>query len=340
LKLDALIRDTRPEVAHLHNIYHQLSPSILRVLAKHRIPAVLTMHDYKLICPAYTLYTDGAPCERCKGGAYYNATLHRCVKDSRAKSALCTIEAYLHSALGLYRRNVACFIAPSRFLAAKAIEFGMDPARVTYVPNFVETAEPVAAPNGNYVLYAGRLERVKGVATLVDAFCRRSGTAPCELVIAGDGEERAALERYAVSRGATNVRFTGHLPQAALQPLLDGALFAVAPSEWHENAPLSVLEAAARGKAVVVSDMGGLPELVKHGETGLVFRAGDASALAAALDELLADHDRTREMGRKARAFVEETFSPERHYDELMALYSRVLSAEPQLVATGQGVAT
>jgi glycosyltransferase involved in cell wall biosynthesis len=310
------------------------------VLAKHRIPAVLTMHDYKLICPAYTLYANGAPCERCTGGAYYNAALQGCVKGSRGKSALCTVEAYVHSALGLYRRHVARYVAPSRFLAAKAAEMGMDWSRITYIPNFVEPAAAPAASDGSYVLYAGRIEQVKGIRTLVEAFRQSAMGSSHELVIAGDGEDRRGIEDFALGLGADNVRFTGHLPQAELMPLIDGAAFTVAPSEWYENAPLSVMESAGRGKAVVVSDLGGLPELVRHGETGLVFKAGDATALASAIDELLGNPSRTREMGVKARAFISENYSAGRHYEELMGLYEQVRQPQTELVAAERKAAT
>jgi glycosyltransferase involved in cell wall biosynthesis len=288
----------------------------------------MTMHDYKLICPAYTLFTDGAPCERCKGGAFFNATVHACVKDSRAKSALCTVEAYLHQALGVYRRNVAAFIAPSRFLAAKAAEFGVDPARITYIPNWVETSDAVAPGDGSYVLYAGRLERVKGVSTLIEAYGRSALKATHELVLAGDGESRTEFEALA-TRSPGKVRFTGHLGARELRELIDGAAFVVAPSEWYENAPLSVLEAAGRGKAVVVTSLGGLPELVRKGETGLIVPPRDPVALAAAMDDLAADPVRTVEMGRNARTFVKETFSAERHYEQIAALYDRLLTQQP-----------
>jgi glycosyltransferase involved in cell wall biosynthesis len=261
------------------------------------------------------------------------------VKDSRAKSVLCTVEAYLHAALGAYRRNVASFIAPSRFLAAKAAEFGMDAAKIAYVPNFIEPGPLPGNAVRPYVLYAGRLERVKGVRTLIDAFARSAAAATHELVIAGDGEDRGDLEGFANERPAARVRFTGHLARNALQPLLDEAAFTVTPSEWYENAPLSVLEAAARGKAAIVSDLGGLPELVNHGETGLVFRVGDSPALAAAIDALAGDPPRAREMGLNARAFIEEEFSPERHYQALMGIYQRVLGHELRPVAPQQGVA-
>jgi glycosyltransferase involved in cell wall biosynthesis len=338
-RLDALIQHTRPDVAHLHNVYHQLSPSVLHVLAKHHIPAVLTMHDYKLICPAYTLYANGAPCERCRGGAFYNAALQGCVKDSRSKSMLCTVEAYLHSALGLYRRNVARFIAPSRFLAAKAAEFGMDASKIAYVPNFVDAEESAAEGSGRVILYAGRLERVKGVRTLIHAFAQSDARSSYELVIAGEGEDRAPLEDYASTHGEGRVRFTGHLSQAELNAFLDDSLFTVAPSEWYENAPLSVMEAAGRGRAVIVSDLGGLPELVKHGETGLVFRAGDVPALATAIDELAGDAPRAREMGQKARTFIRGTFSADRHYDQLLVIYEGALSRKTEFATSENGVA-
>jgi glycosyltransferase involved in cell wall biosynthesis len=337
-KIDALVRETRPDVAHVHNVYHQLSPSVLPVLARHGVPVVLTMHDYKLFCPAYTMYANGAPCERCKGGAFYNAALQGCVKSSRAASVLCATEAYLHSALGLYRKHVRTFIAPSAFLAAKAVEFGMDASRIEVIPNFVDVPDFVGEPERRHVLYTGRLERVKGVHTLIDAFARSTGGRATELVIAGDGEDRASLEAHARRTGA-NVRFTGHVGPEEVRWLLDDALFTVAPSEWYENAPLSVMEAASHGRACVVSHMGGLPELVRHGETGIVFRAGDVTALVNAIDGLLADPERARAMGRNARAFMQERFSSEQHYERLMALYERVIPAKGRQATPREGVA-
>ena len=329
-KIDRLVRDTRPDIAHLHNIYHQLSPSILRALGRHGVPAVMTLHDYKLICPAYTLYTEGAVCERCRGGRFYQAVVHSCVKGSRAKSALCAAEAYAHRVSGLYDRFVKFFVAPSHFMARKVIEFGLDPRRVEHIPNFIDPgAYGVAPGHGGYFVYAGRLEKVKGVLTLLRAV-RGSPIAQAHgLWIAGDGEQRHELEAFSRANGLENVRFLGHLSQAELEPVLANALFAVVPSEWYENAPLSVLETAARGRAVIASDLGGLPEMVKHGETGLLFEPGDSHALGRAIEQMLSDPERTCEMGRHARAFIGEVFSPARHYEKLMAVYERALSGEP-----------
>ena len=328
-KIEALLDAERPDVAHLHNIYHQISPSILRALKRRRVPVVMTLHDYKIICPAYTLYTQGDVCDRCRGGRYYNAVRYSCVKDSRAKSALCATEAYVHAGMGIYRRNVKLFVAPSHFMARKVIEFGTDPRRVTYVPNFIDVAPCAPPPTGErYFLFAGRLEKVKGVTTLLRAMSAESAAGGVQLLIAGDGEERPALEARARQEGAANVRFLGQLPPHELAPLLAGAMFVAVPSEWHENAPLSVLEAAAHAKAVIASDLGGLPELVRHGETGLIVRAGDAAALRAAIQELAADSARTAVMGQNARALVEREFSPDNHYRALMSVYERAMRDE------------
>ncbi len=265
-KIDALLEAERPDIAHLHNVYHQLSPSILRALNRRGVPVVLTLHDYQLICPAYTLYTQGQVCERCRGGRFYNAVRYSCVKGSRGKSALCAVESYLHAGTGIYRRNVKFYVAPSRFMARKVIEFGTDPRHVTYVPNFIDAAPGApSAPGERYFLFAGRLEKVKGVTTLLRAMSPGPVAGGVQLLIAGDGEERPRLEAQVRRERLDSVRFLGQLTAQELAPVLAGAMFVVVPSEWHENAPLSVLEAAAQGKAVVASDLGGLPELVRHG---------------------------------------------------------------------------
>jgi glycosyltransferase involved in cell wall biosynthesis len=216
----------------------------------------------------------------------------------------------------------------------------MDPGRISVVRNFVELPELPADPPRKHVLYTGRLERVKGVHTLIDAFARSAHGAASELVIAGDGEDRASLEANARALGAANVRFTGHLAPNEVRRLLDEAWFTVAPSEWYENAPLSVMEAAGRARASVVSDLGGLPELIRHRETGIMFRAGDVADLTSAIDSLLGDPERARAMGHNARAFMEESFSAERHYQGLMDVYDRVLAEKQSAGMRRQGVAT
>jgi glycosyltransferase involved in cell wall biosynthesis len=323
-KMEALIRATKPDIAHLHNIYHQLSPSILRPLRRHRIPTVLTLHDYKLICPNYSLATRGAVCERCKGHKYYQAVLQGCVKNSRLKSAICALEAYVHRAWNIYAKGVDVYIAPSRFMREKMIEFGVDGRRIVHVPNFLnlEDHKPCASFD-SYFVYAGRVEAVKGVATLLQAVGSSNVARQFELCIAGDGEQRAALESHSRGNGTGHVRFLGSLPPKEVASLMRGAMFSVVPSQWFENAPLAIHEAYAYGKPVVASRIGGIPELVEEGRTGLLFEPGDAQELQRKIDYLLTHPGQTVEMGRNARRLVEEAYGPERHYEQLMEVYAR-----------------
>ncbi len=323
-KMEALVDEWRPDIAHLHNIYHQLSPSILAPLKRHGVPVVMTLHDYKLICPDYSLHTPDGVCERCKGGRFYNAVLQSCVKGSRLSSAVCALEAYVHRATGVYK-GIDTLIAPSRFMKQKLIEFGWDGDRIEYLPNFldVDACEPAYAPEP-YFVFAGRLERVKGVSALLEAVAGSDAARNVELRIAGDGPDLEALKAFAHAEGLTRVRFLGRLSRYELQGLLRSAMFAVVPSEWYENAPMSVIEAYACGTPVIASHIGGLPELVREGETGLLFQPGNADELRGQIELLLSRPDLAVEMGRAARSLAEERFGPRRHYEHLLQIYDLV----------------
>jgi glycosyltransferase involved in cell wall biosynthesis len=319
--IDALIKEKPPSIAHLHNIYHQISPSILSPLKRRGIPAVMTLHDYKMICPNYTLFSNGAICERCKGHRYYEAVLQRCVKGSSLSAALCAVEAYTHRITGAYEKGIDAYIAPSQFMRRKMSEFGIDPERIVYLPNFLnlERYSPRYEP-GSYCVYAGRLERVKGVGTLIEAM--QGGEAPAtELRIAGDGDLRGELEHQVQEGGRSNVSFLGRLPRDELGRLIQDSLFVVVPSEWYENAPMSVLEAFAYGKPVIGTNIGGIPELIEEGVTGLLVEPGNVADLRRAIDRLAANPQLAVEMGRNARRYIEARHGAEQHYQGLLAIY-------------------
>jgi glycosyltransferase involved in cell wall biosynthesis len=320
--IEGLVRETKPDVAHLHNIHHQLSPSILRPLRRLGVPAVMTLHDYKLICPNLMLHANGSICERCKGHRYYEAVLQKCVKKSRLRSAICATEAYAHTATRAYHRGISYYIAPSRFMRDKVIEFGTDPDQVVHLPNFLnlDAFQPNHAA-GSYFLYAGRIERVKGVETLLRA--ASSITGDFDLRIAGDGDIRPELEGRIAASGQRNVHFLGKVPPEQMGEVIHGASCVVVPSEWYENAPMSVLEAFAYGKPVIAARIGGIPELVADGVTGLLFEPGNANDLQRAIERLIERPGLAAEMGRRAREDVEARFGPERHYEGLMAIYER-----------------
>jgi glycosyltransferase involved in cell wall biosynthesis len=303
-----LVRDARPHVAHLHNFHHQLSPSIVAALRREGVPCVHTLHDYKVICPNYLLYTEGAVCERCKGGRFHAAVAHRCLQGAIAPSLVAFAEMTWHRMRRTLERGIALFVSPSRFLRDKLVEFGTAPERIRVVPNGLapERFRPAAEPGDGFV-YAGRLSREKGLGTLVRAVARTEGV---RLTVCGTGPAEADVhEAVARSGAADRIELCGHLERDALQARLRGARAAVLPSEWYENAPMSALEALASGVPVVASRIGGNPELVRDGRTGLLFDPGDEAGLARCLVRLRESPELAAELGRRGRAMVEAEYS-------------------------------
>jgi glycosyltransferase involved in cell wall biosynthesis len=325
-KVAELIERTAPDICHAHNIYHHISPSILSLIGRRGIPLVMTLHDLKIACPAYAMLTHDGVCERCRDGRLFQVVTNRCMKGSVALSTLIMIESYLHRYLGSYVANVDRFLVPSRFYLQKLVEWGFDSARLEYVPNFVDAAavEPRFTPGYRFV-YFGRLTHEKGLATLLHAAAR----ARVGVDIVGSGPQAAELETIAKNAG-TDVRFLGYLSGDALDAAIGAARAVVVPSEWYENAPLSVLEAAAVGKALIVANMGGLPELVSDGTTGWVFEARSVNALAERLAHVAAlPDDAVEAVGRAARERVATEFSPQRHRDDIRRVYTGLGVAWP-----------
>jgi glycosyltransferase involved in cell wall biosynthesis len=310
----------QPDVVHCHNIYHQLSPSILAPVRRAGVRCVMTLHDYKLACPSYQMLDHGRLCDACVGGSRLEAARHRCKSGSLAASALLSLESSLHHRLGAYD-PVHVFISPSRFLADVMRRDGIAPERLAVVNHFVEMTEAAAgqpADRSGFV-FAGRLSHEKGVDTLVRAVAAMpDGTL---VHVAGDGPERAALEALAADIAPGRVRFHGRLAKADLQALVSSCVASVVPSRWHENQPLTILESYAAQVPAVVTGLGGMPELVVDGVDGLVVPMEDPAALAAALASLAADPQRAAEMGRLGRDRLAREFDPGLHLRRLEAVY-------------------
>lgn len=321
-KIERLIADTQPDVAHIHGIAHETSPSILPAIKDAGIPLTQTLHDYKLLCPDTSFVSQGAVCERCKGHSYYNVVRYRCKRDSLPASLLAAAEMYAHKISQIYERNVDLFMAPSRFLQNKVREFGIE-NEIVNMPYFVdfENFQPCYEPE-DYFVFSGRLVDIKGVDTLLEAM---RGIKKSHLYIAGRGDLEASLQAYAREHGLSNVTFLGHLDKSELIPLIQKAKFAVVPSEWYENYPMAVLEALACGTAVVGARIGGIPEQVREGYNGLLFESGNAEELRQKINEMLADTDQVKVMGRNGRQHVETVNDPEAHYHQIVEIYRQLV---------------
>jgi len=321
-KLDALLRQERPDIAHLHNICHQISPSILPVLKRHGIPIVQTLHDLKRVCPNYQMLSSKGICEKCNGRRYYNVILQRCVKGTLSFSALNSLEAYLHDAMRIYDL-VDLYISPSEFYKQKLISFGVDGRRIRVLPNFIFLDQTPSTLSKRYILYCGQLVRQKGLLTLVKAVEKDS---VARLVIAGSGPQEETIRRYIRQKRVRNVELLGFVAGERRTALMREASFFVLPSEWYENCPIIVLEAFALGKPVVAAAIGGIPELVKHRFNGLLFEPGNASDLRDKIRYLFSRPHEIAAMGNNARKTAQEVYSPEVHYQKLMKIYDEAIA--------------
>ncbi|HYK92256.1 MAG TPA: glycosyltransferase family 4 protein, partial [Acidobacteriota bacterium] len=225
-RLRSLIEEFRPDVAHVRNIYHHLSPSILWELKRQRVPVLYHLNDFQLLCPNYNLVANGRACERCRGGRFWRAVSQGCYSGGRAAGAVLATQAYVHRWLRTYEKCVDRFLAPSQFVRDKLVEYGWPGEKIDILPHFQRVNEDPAAPANDDapVLYFGRLSAEKGISDLLHAMSRLVGI---RLKIAGDGPLHPKLEGLAQELGLRNVEFVGHVQGPDLGRLIDEAPFTV-----------------------------------------------------------------------------------------------------------------
>lgn len=313
--------ELKPDMVHLHNIYHHLSTSILAPIRARGIPCVQTLHDYKLACPNYKMLTEGAPCERCKGGKYFEAVKHKCLTSTFAGNMLAAFEMGIVKGRQSYERTVRAFICPSRFMAEKMIAWGEPASKMHIIANPVEMSTDDAKGDESYVLAVGRLSPEKGFDIAIRAIAAVPGV---ELRIAGSGPQQDALKQYA-KHGTGKVLFQGFADKQTLAALRRHARAVIVPSLFYENAPLVVLEALAQGVPVIASRIGGLPELLEDGISGYLVPPGDAGELAVAISRIMKlSQVEWYKMSMAARARAKELYGWNMHRQALDALYHEV----------------
>ena len=328
-KLERVIEREKPDVAHLHNIFGHFSPSIIFTLKKHRIPIVITLHDYKFFCPNSKFFSRGKVCYEClKKRNERSCFYKKCIQNSRIKSFLGYLEGKWQRNFLKVAHKIDMFLAPSLFIKEKALEWGIPFDKIIHLPNFIaiDNLEKIRQnKDEKYILYFGRLSEEKGIALLIKAFIGVVGgkATGWKLKIAGDGPEEENLKK--IAEGKKSVEFLGRLNGGALKEKIFNARLVVVPSLWSENFPYSVLESFALGKPVLASKIGGLIEMIKSGKTGLLFEAGDENDLAEKILWAINQPDKIKKMGEKAREEVLKKYDPERHYEKLIGVYERVI---------------
>lgn len=326
-----LCDETQPDVAYVHNLYTYMSPSPIAAFKKKSLPVVMRVSDAAMMCPGLRGWRNGAVCISCARFPL-KAFGKRCHKGSSLSTMARSLSMQLHLWMRVYDR-VDAFVTPSRFMADLLRQSGLTHKPLVCIPSFWPATPPSPEHReGDYVLYFGRVSREKGLETLIRAFASLGGCPRLQIVGADVDGYTEELRQLAAQLAPGRVEFSGHQSREALDEIIAGCLFVVVPSEWAENSPMSVLEAFGHGKPVVGSDVGGIPELVTP-DVGLLYPPGSVEALSAAMNLLLTDSQRRRDMGRAARERLTHQYSAENHCQSLLALFRQLRGETEQCAA-------
>lgn len=317
-----LCREQSIDLAHLHIYYGQLTSSILTPLKRAGIPIVQTLHEYKIVCPVYSLMSDNKICQACNGSNFWQATIKRCNRGSIPRSLLSTIESYASHILGAVSK-IDRFIAVSDFQRTKLVELGIPQEKITTVHNFIDLSNITPSQEvGDYFLFFGRLERYKGIFTLIEAASTLKDT---PLLIVGDGNDRPEIEQIIEKQGLKHIKLLGFKQKEELQQLIKGSICTITPSEWYETFGLTLIESFAYGKPVIASRIGGMTEIITDGVDGYLIEPGNILELRSRMEWMSQNKAQALQMGSLGREKVAQKFNSKLHYQKLMKVYQEVL---------------
>jgi glycosyltransferase involved in cell wall biosynthesis len=320
--LKQLLSENKVDIAQLNNINNYLTPSIISVLKEHNIPIVWRILDYKLICPNTTFVSGTDVCEECKVHKYYKCVAKKCKKNSHRASLIAALENYIYTASGYYNK-VDMFSFQSNFTKNKFIEYGFDSGKTVIIGNPINYSTPTPIkPDDKFILFFGRLEKLKGIYTLLSAM---QEIPEIKLKIIGAGQEDNQCLSFINEHNLTNVEFLGSRWGAELEKVLRQALFVVVPSEWYEPSPYAILQTLSFGKPVIGSRMGGIADLIKDGYNGFLVAPKDPVELANKIRLLWNDENKIDEFGINALKTVAENHSQENYYSKSMDVFEALL---------------
>lgn len=321
-KIEKLIIEQKPDVAHFHNIIGGLSLSILPVLKKYKVPIVATFHGFKYLCPAYIFINGkGEICEECKVGKYYNCIKNNCAPEGKIRSTALAIEGYMRDFFFPFTKYIDKYIFLSKFYLNKYLEYYPEiNDRGSFFYNYLDKiSSDVRSKKGDYFLYFGRLDREKGIKTLLNAFSKNTSA---KLKIIGDGQ----LSEYVKENKTLNVEYLGFQNWNNIRDNLVNTSFVIVPSECYENNPMTIVESYSLGKPVIGSNIGGIPEVILHNKTGYIFEPKNVNQLSdiiQAVSEM--DENTYNQMSQNSLKFAQENFSAEKYYNKLMEVYYSII---------------
>jgi glycosyltransferase involved in cell wall biosynthesis len=320
-KLSKLIHDSRPDLIYILNFENKISPSIIDAAKKYKLPVVMRISDFAMICAAnvFYLYKKREICERCLVKGKYNLVIHKCSHNSLLNSILKYFSYLLHDILKIDKK-IDAFVIPSDFTKGKYIEYGIPESKIFRIPTFYNFKNKEhLIEYRDFALYVGRIDPDKGIKTLVDAFIDTDYKLKIIGFSMSDYED--TLIRY-LSTKKHNISFLGKMSMNEIEPFLEKCRFCIVPSEWFDNFPNAILESFAFKKPVVATRVGSLTELVEDGKTGLVFNYKDSKDLLNKVEDLFADKSKARLMGENGYKKLKNEFSSENHVESLLKLFA------------------
>ena len=316
----ALIREHKPDIAHCHNVLPLVSPAAYYACKAEGVPVVQTLHNYRLICPAGTLFRNGRRCSGC-GCKPIRGAWRGCYRNSRLQTAAIAAMVGGHRLAGTWTRAVTAYVSPSQFCRDLHTRAGLPPQRTFHRPNFLTSDPGCRTERGAYALFVGRLTAEKGVLEMLAAW-RKLPHIPLRVV--GEGPLREKGQKL-VDSTSLNVKLLGQLSREETLAQIKGACFLVFPSRWHEPFGMTLLEAAACGVPAIAARVGAVPELVSPMQTGVLFDPDNFEELVEAAEWAWSHPERLDEFGAEARRAYLQNFSADLAYERLMQIYHRVL---------------
>lgn len=329
-KMEMLIKEEKPDIAHIHLMWGQISPSIFPVLKKYNIPIILTIHDYRIVCPAYS-FKDGKGniCEACNGKDFYRCFTHKCTKGSYFLSFFMAAEQYFRNRFFYPLNYIDGFIYVSNFAKKIHEKYMPDIKKKQHITlyNFSQsiTDTPKELPLTKYYLFFGRLSYEKGVETLIQAFEKQPAL---NLKIAGTGPLENILKDKVKTKNIKNIEFVGFKKGKDLKNLIEQAYMTIVPSEWYENNPMSIIESYSVGTPVIGANIGGIPEIIQENMNGFIFQSKDVESLIACIKKAdTLNEKQYKNLSLGCIHFAEENLSANNYWNKLLEFYNQILQS-------------
>lgn len=327
-QMEELIKAEKPDIAHIGLLHRQITFSVVDMLKKYNIPVVMTMHDLIFACPNYTMLINGENCEKCEKGSVINCIKNKCVKNSYSKSLLASLEKKYLISKKMYNK-IDLFITECDFYRKHMINSQVTTSKIITMSNFLGIKQEYKFNKNysDYILYFGRFSREKGILTLLKA--HKESNCKNKLMLVGAGPLENEINEYISRNSLTNIELPGPIYGEKIEKIIEESKTIIVPSEWYENCPYALLQSIAKGKIVIASNIGGLPELIENDKTGFLFNPKDSKDLNKKIDIVM---NMSQEQYEQMSMYICEN-AKNKHYwenyiDKLLSEYNKLLNKE------------